>query len=394
MLHRDRLKTIKRIYQKILLHDIVPFWIDFSLDRIHGGYYHYLDRDGSVLNHDKSVWLQNRSLWFFSKLYNEIENRDEWLEAADIGFSFITDYCFDHDGRMFFTVDETGRKLRKRRYWFTETFGVLGLCEYAKASGNSYALELAQRTYEKIVYLYQHPNELSSKTFVENRSVRGLAPTMLLMSTTQVVRESGQETEKYNHVIDRCIEDIRTYFLKEELHALLETVSYDGSIIDTPEGRTINPGHSIETAWFLMQEGLYRGDTEVVSLGLAILKWSFERGWDDTYGGIFSFVDIYNKPSEHVEWDMKYWWPHTETLYALLLAYITTEDESYLAKYEDIHVWTFKHFPDYEYGEWYGYLHRDGSIALPIKGSNWKGTFHIPRMLIQGMALIDKCLEK
>ncbi|MCF7944571.1 MAG: AGE family epimerase/isomerase [Spirochaetia bacterium] len=397
LLNTERLEEIQYIYKKSLLHDIIPFWMNFSIDWEHGGYYHYLDRNGSVLCKDKAVWLQNRSVWFFSKLYNDIENKTEWLSAAENGYQFIKNHCFDDDGRMFFLVDSQGKKLRKRRYWFTETFGVLGFSEYAKASKDEDIFRLAHKTYEKIVDLYNHPEKLQSKFYTENRHMRSLAASMLLMSTTQVIRDVAQDEKSrkiYSNVIDSCIKDVRNFFFKKNQGALLETTGIDGSIIDTPDGRTINPGHSIETAWFIMEEGLYRGNWDIVSLGLEILDASFVLGWDDQYGGLFSFVDIYGKPSEHVEWDMKYWWPHTETLYALLLAYVTTKDEKYLAAYEDVHAWTFDHFPDYEFGEWYGYLHRDGSPALQIKGSQWKGNLHIPRLLIQGIKLIERCLKE
>ena len=44
-------------------------------------------------------------------------------------------------------------------------------------------------------------------------------------------------------------------------------------------------------------------------------------------------------------------------------------------------------FPDSEYGEWYGYLHRDGTVAQPAKGNIFKGPFHIPRMMIKSYEL-------
>ena len=42
----------------------------------------------------------------------------------------------------------------------------------------------------------------------------------------------------------------------------------------------------------------------------------------------------------------------------------------------------FRHFPDKQHGEWYGYLHRDGSVSHKQKGSLWKGPYHLPRCLM------------
>ncbi|MDO8685933.1 MAG: AGE family epimerase/isomerase, partial [Clostridiales bacterium] len=184
-------------------------------------------------------------------------------------------------------------------------------------------------------------------------------------------------------------QDIFNYFVKRDRKVLLEVVGSNGEIIDNPEGRCINPGHAIETSWFLMHEGMYRNDQALTEKALEILEWSYKRGWDEKYGGLFSFVDLDNKPLEKVEWDMKYWWPHNEALYALLLASYLTGDVKYEEMYEKVHEWTFKYFPDPEYGEWYGYLHRDGSVSLPIKGSVWKGPFHVSRQLLYGMSLLD-----
>jgi N-acylglucosamine 2-epimerase len=78
---------------------------------------------------------------------------------------------------------------------------------------------------------------------------------------------------------------------------------------------------------------------------------------------------------------MKFWWPHCEAEIATLLAWTLTNDKKYLEMYERVHGWNRAHFPDPEFGEWYGYLHRDGRVSVPSKGSLWKGPFHLPRML-------------
>jgi N-acylglucosamine 2-epimerase len=87
---------------------------------------------------------------------------------------------------------------------------------------------------------------------------------------------------------------------------------------------------------------------------------------------------------------MKLWWPHTEALYAFLLAYSITKDTKYAEWYERIHDWSFGHFEDKDYGEWFGYLHRDGTVSNTLKGSMWKGMFHLPRALLLNYKLLEK----
>jgi N-acylglucosamine 2-epimerase len=78
---------------------------------------------------------------------------------------------------------------------------------------------------------------------------------------------------------------------------------------------------------------------------------------------------------------MKFWWPHCEAIIATLLAWSLTGDEKYARWHQQVHEWSFRHFADPEFGEWYGYLHRDGRVSAPLKGNMWKGPFHLPRML-------------
>ena len=159
--------------------------------------------------------------------------------------------------------------------------------------------------------------------------------------------------------------------------------------------RTINPGHCIETSWFIMEEAKLRGwDKSMFDLALQVFDWSWDWGWDKQYGGIINFRDCKNLPSQDYSQDMKFWWPQCETIIASLYAYLGTGDEKYLYRHERISEWTYAHFPDAEYGEWYGYLHRDGTVAQPAKGNLYKGPFHIPRMMIKGYMLCQEILKK
>ena len=162
-------------------------------------------------------------------------------------------------------------------------------------------------------------------------------------------------------------------------------------MIDTCNGRTINPGHCIETAWFLLEEAKYRGwDKELVNMATTILDWSWEWGWDKEFGGIINFRDCRNLPCQDYSQDMKFWWPQTEAIIATLYAYEATQDYKYLEMHKLIHEWTYKHLPDWEFGEWFGYLHRDGTVAQPAKGNIFKGPFHIPRMMIKSCTLCEE----
>ncbi len=364
--------------------DCLGFWLKNGVDREYGGFLSSLDRQGKVFGTDKSVWIQGRGTYIFSKAFNDIDKRPEWLEAARLGYEFLKSHCYDTDRRMFFIVTRDGRPVQKRRYYFSETFAVVGCAEYYKATGDKEALALARETFDNLLRLYENPQDLPSKYYTETVHSKSLAVPMILTVTTQVLRDADPgNAAKYNVLIDRFISEILNDFLKPEKKAMFEAVGINGELLDSPAGRTVNPGHSIEASWFMLSEGNRSKDRMLIEKTLDILNWSFDLGWDtDCGGGLLYFVDIEGRPSEKLEWDMKLWWPLSEALVGFLMAYKITGEESYLDQFLKVHDYTFSHFRDREYGEFYGYLHRDGSVANDLKGNLFKGPFHIPRALI------------
>ena len=391
----SKIKKLREFYHDRLVNDCVPFWLRHSIDEKEGGYITYVDRKGELYSTEKPVWFQGRGLWTYSKLINDGVKVQGLADAAKTGCEFLMEHCYDSDGRMFFLVTREGKPLLKRRYFFSETFAAIGLSEYAKASGDTQAREKARQTYDLIIDLYRDPTKLVPKYIPETLQMKGLAPPMIILATSQSMRGSDPErTALYDSVAEETMEELFRDFMKHDVHAMLENVDVSGKRMDSPRGRLVNPGHSIEASWFLMSEGMYRNDRAVIDKALTILDWSMELGWDKEYGGIMHFVDIEGKPTEQLEWDMKLWWPHTETLYALMLAYHLTGDKKYSKLFGIVHDYSFENFPDEEYGEWYGYLHRDGSVSKTFKGSVFKGPFHLPRALHLMTGLLDTMTER
>ena len=172
-------------------------------------------------------------------------------------------------------------------------------------------------------------------------------------------------------------------FHKEEYGALLETVSSEGNLIEESSScRIVNPGHDIECSWFLLQTAMRRNDPELVKFAEQIFNEAFERGWDKEYGGLFYFKDLFGRPVEAYEHDMKLWWPHNEAILATLFACRLTGEEYYLERFKEIDRWAWAHFRDPEYPEWFAYLNRRGEPTHLLKGGKWKTMFHLPRCLL------------
>lgn len=380
-------------YRSDLTADILPFWFKHGLDRINGGVYTCLDREGEIMDTTKSVWFQGRFAFICAYAYNHIEQNPEWLSTSKMLIDFIEKHCFDSDGRMFFEVSATGVPLRKRRYVFSETFATIAMAEYALASGDHTYADKALALFKQTLKFASTPGVLENKC-TANLSLKGHSLTMILINTASKVRAAIKDPV-LDKQIDESIQSIVKNFMHPEFEALLETVGPQGEFIDTLMGRTINPGHCIETAWFILEEAKYqKWNQELIKIGTTILDWSWKWGWDETYGGIVNFKDCKNNPSQEYSHDMKFWWPQTEAIIATLYAYEATGDEKYLKMHKQISDYTYAKFPDKEYGEWYGYLHFDGSVSQPAKGNLFKGPFHIPRMMIQSYIICNEIIKK
>lgn len=390
---KEYIKSWAESYKKDLTENIMPFWMEYGLDRENGGVYTCVDRDGSLMDTTKSVWFQGRFAFICSFAYNNVEKNQEWLDAAKSTLEFIEKHCFDEQGHMYFSVTAEGKPLRKRRYVFSETFAAIAMSEYALATGDQHWAKRAIQVFEDTQRFLATPGFLPAK-FEEDVKLQGHSIVMILINVGSCIRKVVDDP-KLTQQIDESIEKLKKYFIHPEFKCLLETVGENGEFIDTNMTRTINPGHCIETSWFIMEEAKLRGwDKPMLDMALQVFDWSWDWGWDKQYGGIINFRDCKNLPSQDYSQDMKFWWPQCETIIASLYAYLGTGDEKYLYRHERISEWTYAHFPDAEYGEWYGYLHRDGTVAQPAKGNLYKGPFHIPRMMIKGYMLCQEILKK
>lgn len=390
---KESLTSLHQFYRGHLLEDTVPFWFPRSFDREYGGYLLMRDQDGSLVDDDKAVWIQGRSTWLLSTLYNTVEKKGEWLDGSKLGYDFLNRYCFDVDDRMFFHVDRRGNPLRKRRYFFSETFYVIAAAAYAKASGDEDAANNARRVFGDCIDYATGQKKLPAK-FTDVRPSKGIGVPMIMINTAQQLRSTIGD-DRCDQWISKWIDEIEKDFVKDDIRCVMEQVAPNGGIIDHIDGRTLNPGHAIEGAWFILHEAKYRNnDPHLIALGCKMLDYMWERGWDKEYGGILYFRDVYGKPVQEYWQDMKFWWPHNETIIATLLAFLMTGQEKYAEWHNAVHHYSYSHFHDPKHGEWFGYLHRDGTVAQTAKGNLFKGPFHLPRQEWYCMELLEEFLER
>ncbi|WP_163324700.1 AGE family epimerase/isomerase [Draconibacterium mangrovi] len=382
-------KIFAEQYKNELLNKVVPFWEAHSLDKEHGGYFTCLKRDGEVFDTDKFIWLQARQVWMFAKLYNAVEQKQEWLQIALDGAAFLQKYGHDGELNWYFSLTREGEPLVQPYNIFSDCFATMAFGQLSKATGNETFANIAKATFQNILKRSDNPKGNYNKLVPGTRPLKGFSLPMIMCNLSLEI-EHLLEPELVDSTIKEVLHEVMEVFYQPNYGLILENVNPDGNFSDSFEGRLLNPGHAIEAMWFIMDlsERLKRPELaqKAVDIALRTLKY----GWDEKYGGIFYFLDIKGNPPQQLEWDQKLWWVHIETLITLIKGYALTGNQECLSWFEKVHEYSWAHFADAEYGEWYGYLNRQGEVLLPLKGGKWKGCFHVPR----GMFQVWKTLEK
>lgn len=385
-------KKLANRYKTELLDSVLPFWLNKSIDKEYGGYFSCLDRDGSVYDTDKFIWLQGREVWLFSMLCNKLGKKQEWLDAAIQGAEFLKKYGHNGDYDFYFSLTREGKPLVEPYNIFSNTFACMAFAQLAKATGSEEYAEISRRIFKRILERRGNPKGKWSKAVPGTRPMKDFALPMIICNMALEVEDIINDPQQLEKTIDECLHEVLDVFYQPDLGCMLENVSsLDNSRLDCFEGREINPGHNLEALWFMMNLGIRRNDKALVNKCVEISLSVIERGWDKEYGGIFYFLDSKGAPQQKLEWDQKLWWVHIESAIAMIKGYQLTGNKKCLEWFEKLDEYMWSRFKDPLHPEWFGYLNRRGEMLLPLKGGKWKGCFHVPRGLFEIWQILEKC---
>lgn len=382
-------KKLALQYKTELLNSCIPFWLEKSQDIEYGGYFSCLNRDGTVYDTDKFIWLQGREVWMFAMLYNKVEKRREWLDTAIRGAEFLKKYAHDGNYDFYFSVTREGKPIIQPYNIFSNTFACMAFAQLAEATGSGEYRDIALKTFQRILDRRDNPKGIWEKSYPGTRPMKGFSLPMIICNMALEIENIMPDKALLDKTIDDCLSEVLDVFYHPEYGAMLENVAPDGSMIDCFEGRVINPGHNLEALWFMMNLGIRRNDKALIEKCVRISLDVIELGWDKQYGGIFYFLDRKGYPQQQLEWDQKLWWVHLESAICMLKGYQLTGNGKCLEWFMRLHEYMWTHFKDAGYPEWFGYLNRRGEVLLPLKGGKWKGCFHVPRGLYQIWRILE-----
>ena len=382
--------SLRRSYQELLLDGIVPFWSRHGVDTERGGVLSCMTEDGKSVSTDKYIWSQARWVWTCSALYNRIEKRPEFLTWARSTIDFLLRHGRDEQGRWVYHTTRDGQVIEGATSIYADCFVVYGLSEYCRAVPDAKLLMLAKEIFASIQKRIEAPEfaETAPYKLPPNRRNHGIP--MILTEVAGELARTAQDTSIALAADDHAAK-VMNHFVRPQRQCLVEFLDRNYREVPAPEGTFIMPGHAIESMWFQMHRAMARNnDRKSIAAAAEVLRWHLEKGWDKEYGGIYLGMDAEGHPPFLPNSETKLWWPHTEALYALLLAHKLT-GESWCEKwFNQVYEWSFEHFLMPDVGEWRQRLDRAGKpitkvVALPVKDP-----FHLPRALILSLELLQK----
>jgi N-acylglucosamine 2-epimerase len=299
-------KKLADQYKSELYDNVLPFWLEHSIDKEFGGYFSCLNRDGSVYDTDKFVWLQGREVWLFSMLYNNVEKKQEWLDAAVQGGEFLKKFGHDGNYNWYFALNREGKPLVQPYNIFSDTFAIMAFGQLALATGNEEYAEITKKTFAKVLERRGNPKGQWCKIYPGTRPMKDFALPMILCNLALEI-EKLMDPKTLDETINICRHEVMDVFYQKDLGLIVENVNAkDNSLLDCFEGRTINPGHSLEAMWFMMALGVRANDKELINKAIEIALKTINFGWDKEYGGIFYFMDRKGYPQQQLEWDQNF----------------------------------------------------------------------------------------
>ena len=167
-------------YHEELTKNILPFWLNHSIDQQFGGFFTCLDQKGKVYDTDKFVWLQARQIWCFSFMYKNVEANPEWLNMALHGAEFLQKYGRDEKGNWYFSLTQKGQPLLQPYNIFSDCFATMGFAALYKIDPVPEWKKIAIDTFENIIHRKNNPKGKYNKQFPGTRDLKNFSLPMIL----------------------------------------------------------------------------------------------------------------------------------------------------------------------------------------------------------------------
>ena len=388
-------ENLKRTMQDVLENNILRYWMDRVTDPVHGGFYGRVDGHENIHpDAEKGAVMNARILWAFSAAYRVL-GKPEYLEAATRAKNYVRDYFLDRKhGGVYWSVDCNGNPLDTKKQTYAIGFAIYGFSEYARATGDSEALDIAISLYHDIE---KHAFDNRNNGYVEALTYDWQPIADMRLSDKD---ENGSRTmNTHLHIIEPYTNLYRVWkdeALEKSIRNLLgiftdrllnkQTYHLDLFFDDEWQGRRNieSYGHDIEASWLLHETALVLGDPDILRQVEQLIP-HIAQAADEGLQSDGSMIYEHWKDSDKYD-RQRQWWVMCECIIGHIDLYQYLGDEEALEKAKRCWAYVEEHLIDRQHGEWYWAAFDDGTIDLDNdKAGFWKCPYHNSRMCLELM---------
>lgn len=390
---------LKKQFEAELRNNILPYWMDKTLDRQNGGFYGALTNLNQVHNEvERSAVLNSRILWTFSTAARLYQN-EAYLSTARWAMQALTQHFWDatHEG-IYWSVDAAGNPVNDRKHVYAQAFSIYGLSAYFQATGETEALQLAIRLFELID---QHTYDPQYGGNIECRARDWSALEDMRLSSIDL--NSSKSMNTMLHLLEACTA-LTGIWQDDKLGNRFEALInlFTNTIIDSKTGhqrlffndqcqslsQNISYGHDIETSWLLLEAAEASGKPVIIEKAKANAVQMAQVVFEQSLQADGSI--LYEAgPNGHKVTD-RHWWAHAEAVVGFYNAYEISKQDHFLQASSNVWTYIQNHFIDRTNGDWYKLLTQDGSPYLDhFKVSPWECPYHHARMCFEMIRRLD-----
>lgn len=391
------LAQLKAILERILLQNIIPFWYPHCIDWELGGY---------RLNHDvqgrwqgdipKRLVTQARTVWFFAHLSRTAYGNEQHLIAAQHGYEFLRAQFWDaNHGGFFWEVDASGHLATiADKHLYGQAFALHALSEYAIASGEASALDLAGELFQLLERAYDPQYGGYQEFFQQDwqlapsdwqghvgfpSPLKTLNTHLHLMEAITVYYLLSKDEMAKTRLIELII-ILSNTVLRKTVGGCTDPHQADWVPLNDARHNRVSYGHDLENIWLLMEACSAVGLSHHLLLDFhrTLFNDAMQYGCDRKQGGFYD-SGCFHQPADRRN---KVWWVQAEALVAALRMYRLTQEESYLTCFEQTLNWIDRHQVDWECGDWFYEILPNGT-AMGDKASAWKSPYHNGRAMLE-----------
>jgi mannobiose 2-epimerase len=375
---------------------IMPGWIMHAADIDSGGFITNLDGNWNASpDTRKYPSMTGRHLFSFSVAYL-MTGDEQYLTLANSAKDFLLNHCLDTVyGGWYDVLNRDGSPAATSKNMFIQTYALTGLSMYYFVTHDREVLKHIETTdsllmsamWDNVNGGFYNSAERDWQIVDSNKSFASeLAPVSGYLINLGL---ATGDTSYYGR--SRRIIDLAGSRMKDpDSGWILEYFDREWNV-SNPGNELINTGHNLETAWMILRLDVAEGDAVLLNQSEPLEDSLYRYAFDDVSG--FWYDELENR-TNRVRSAWSYWWIQAYGNMYSLWSYRATGNPERLYQFGKGAQFWDDFFLDHLNGDTYMSVFNDGTVRDPLKGNQYKTSYHSMEQCLLNYLCLSLWVEK